>query len=181
MLVLTLSFSCSVYVKFISEQDQNFLNVFHLKRATAIQFVDGNTSYWISQSTNDSLQYDRIKKDANIFWNAKACSEYGISDTIYSRTLLLKKGFWHFKDKKGLILHSDSKIPVINEQIVLDYLIITGSPKFKLSDLKNISFHQIIIDSSVPIWIRNNWKNELYAEKIHFTQNKGAFIQKIQL
>jgi hypothetical protein len=64
---------------------------------------------------------------------------------------------------------------VSNSSFKFNYLIVTGNPPVKLTDLPTTwEFDHIVVDGSVPPWKLNDWN----TPKTHITSKHGAFISK---
>ncbi|MBI9069381.1 MAG: ComEC/Rec2 family competence protein [Salinivirgaceae bacterium] len=178
-----LLFSMLTASALFENSNQKLMSVFHFQRQTGIQFINGSQSVWISSNKNDTSMFQRLQNDSKVFWGINETTEYNLNEindsTIYTKNFFFKNGFWMFGDKKGLIIHSDSKIPIVKARTNIDYLMVSGSPPFKLSDLANIEINTIIIDGSVPKWRISDWDMSQNKSIIYKTEIDGAFIKNI--
>ena len=67
-----------------------------------------------------------------------------------------------FEGKKILVVQKDieKNIGALHEKLNVDFVVISGSPKIYLQDLKNVAdFKQIIFDSSNKMWRVKKWSS----------------------
>lgn len=176
LLSAILFFTIATSFKTIRQEKQIAFNVYQIRGQSFMQWIDGKQITAIANFGNDSTAIHRIKTDATIFWNARNKHTFSLQEiadtTIHMANFYFKQGFWMFKNKSGLILNKNSKIPILDHPLALDYLIVTQSPPFKRSYLKNLCFRKTIIDGSVPPWVINDWKDE----NCHITSEQGAYF-----
>ena len=87
-----------------------------------------------------------------------------------------------FYDRHILIVDSITNIRELPGGLKLDLLILSGNPKFYLSNfVKNFSTLQIVIDSSVPAWKSKRWKKDCDSLHIpcHNVSEEGAFVMNL--
>jgi len=179
-LCLLLALNVTFVINYYYRIQQNALCIYHYPKNTAIQFVDYKKSIWITNKVSNNTQLNRFINNGNLYWKTKQYSAFDLmtlNDSIIKNpNLYYNSGFWAFKDKKGLLIHSNSGCPLNPiDTLKLDYLIITGNPTFALKDLPSkIAYKKVIIDSSVPIWKTNNFRQNNTYE----INNEGAFIVK---
>lgn len=86
----------------------------------------------------------------------------------------------NFFGKRMTIINSSFNVDTL---LHVDYLLITGNPKFNISDLKEkINFQKIIFDNANSLWKISKWKKECDSLHLHsfMVQDDGAFVVKIK-
>ncbi len=178
-LVCILSIIIYKNISYMQKSGQTAVCIYHLTRASALQFIANDKAYWIckSQSEIDPNFY----KKANLYWKNKDCNSVNklTMDSIYAKeNVLIKNNFLGFSKYKGLVIDENSNYLFLGKKdtILLDFILIRGAPVIKATDLpKSLQCKTLVIDGSVPPWKVNNWINAKNGY-MHYTKEHGAFI-----
>jgi competence protein ComEC len=168
------------------QQTQKKMIVYHIKKHSALDFIDGNTNYFFSDSAllwNKSSLGFHVKQN---WWNS------GINKTYASSTKVLAMGAeaGNFKCKNFIIYFYTKKILCLRPQNAaliqniklsepIDYIIVSGNSKINFAKLKKqIRFHQVIFDSSNSPQKIKFWKRQCEDNSISYfdVNQRGAFV-----
>ena len=161
----------------ITHSERQAICIYHNTQISAIQFVDGNSSYWLSNIPNNQ-KISPLIKGGNQYWNA--CRHKMIT-TNSSNAIIYEDSFFVFDSICGIIVNDSTKHFGINEPFELDYLIVQGNPPIKARQMpKNLSFKHVIIEASVKPWIASEWEKKYSGCHVHNIKRKGAYISEWQ-
>jgi len=158
--------------------------VYHHPYRSAIQMGHQHESWWIISGKPNDEKMNNFMADANRHWKTNKNTILNLeqlNDTlIREKEFFLKEGFFGIGPLKGLILNSNSKLPVKHlNPVELNYLIVTGNVPFEQSDLgMGIAYQKLVIDGSVPSWKLNKWQQtgDNKSGMWFYTKENGAFI-----
>jgi len=156
-------------------KQQSYFIVYDVPKQRAIDFVDGNNSYFLN--TND-LQNNQNKMRFHIMhyrWERRVKQSTLITDFFQENNYFRSGNFIQFFDQKILLWDEYFVKPDNVSTIELDYVIV--SEKAKL-DFININCKQVVIDSSVPEYKREQIKKECLKWDIPFynVSTEGAYL-----
>ncbi|MBL4653060.1 MAG: ComEC/Rec2 family competence protein [Flavobacteriales bacterium] len=165
-----------------SQIHQSKFVVYHVPQTTAFEFIDGQTSFLIADS---SLINDGEKM---LFYVKHHWWEIGAS---YNQLIDRSDSLSRYQKKYGndFYVHNNKSVAIINNQKIkhsslldVDYLIISKLKYLDLGKLvRNYTFNTLIFDSSNPKWITKKWKIEAQEMglNVHSVPNDGAFVADI--
>ena len=160
---------------------QKKIVVYKVKGETAIDFISGKQNVLL---TDTSL----ISNPGNLDYNVKGnWTNHGIhknlqlpfsNERITNDGLFKINNFIFFKNKVIVLIYND-EVPLGENIIEVDYVIISGKPNISMKELTdNINCKEIIFDSSVPYWKANQFKDE--CQKIgrlcYDVNERGALV-----
>ena len=161
----------------ITHSERQAICIYHNTQISAIQFVDGNSSYWLSNIPNNQ-KISPLIKGGNQYWNA--CRHKMITANS-SNAIIYDDSFFVFDSICGIIVNDSTKHFGINEPFELDYLIVQGNPPIKARQMpKNLSFKHVIIEASVKPWIASEWEKKYSGCHVHNIKREGAYISEWQ-
>jgi len=150
--------------------DQKKLIVYNVPKYSAIDLIYGRTFSFVGDS---ALLSDDFIRNFHV-------EPSRILHRIQPNQALpvCCKNFEFFNKKIAIIDTSQFFTPLRDKQPI-DVLILRKNPRLYISDLiKTFSIHQIVIDSSVPAWKANLWKQD--CDSLHIpcfdVSDKGAFV-----
>lgn len=162
----------------ISVLKQEAICVYDTPKASALQIIGSNQSTWLifkNEEVNEKLFYN-----ANLFWKTKENKKVNIEDEqkIIENNLFKKKQFVKTKQYIFFIIDEKTTPFLHNSKVIIDvdFILLRGNVRLKPEEIpKNIKYKNIVIDSSVPIWVSKKWE-EKYTSLLHNTKKQGAFI-----
>ena len=190
-LIFSTLLSGSFLVRKIQNHNRHELVVYSINNKTAIDFTEGEKVLFLADSTiaSKSKEYDYNIKNNRIFKGIKeeilCCADsinLSIPNDKFNFLKYFPENYFQFRNKRiGII---DKKyVPVIaGSKLKLDYLIITGNPNIKISDLLNIYDPGLIIfDGSNNYYKIKRWTKECLEKNIKFynVKDEGAFITQL--
>ncbi len=182
MLVI-LSVSLSVHA--FQAAHQKKIIVYNIKKHTAIDFVDGNRCYFVSDS---ALQSDVLKQAYHIFNNrcqlktepAKSLPINTSSFLSFNNAFYINSGFVQFAGKKiAIVSHEIKDSTAMNVDVVL----ITHNAPVAIAALrKHYQSQLIIFDASNSSLNIQKWKQECEALRIPYyaTADSGAWMLDVE-
>ena len=171
--------------KFFIHQ-QNQFNVYHINKGTAIEFVSSRQSFLIAdtiaaQTQKQSFHISPNQIQSGIHQVLPVSFELFTSkeSDFQNKDLLLDFPFIQFRDKRILLLTPDTRLEELTG-MEFDYIIFSQSPFVKWEQLKNISFRQIIFDTSNRYNSLNFWKKSCRGSgyDCYDVRKNGAFVLK---
>ena len=161
--------------QYITRKQQYFI-VYDVPDYRAIDFVDGNTNYFIA---DENLNKDKSKMRFHILhfrWERRVMKSSLIPSLFNEGNYFRKDNYIQFFDEKILLWDKDFVKPIT--PLAFDYIIV--SDKVKLN-LENINCKQLIIDSSVPKYKWEQIKKECHKWDIPFynVNMQGAYLLAI--
>jgi hypothetical protein len=152
--------------------------VYDVPKERAIDFVNGNTNYFIA---NDDLQNNQNTMRFHIMhyrWEKRVKKSTLVPNLFKEKNYFRNGNFIQFLDQKILLWDENFVKPDNTSIIELDYIIV--SEKAKLN-LENINCKQVIIDSSVSKYKWEQIKKECHKYDIPFynVNTQGAYLFKI--
>ncbi len=157
----------------ITHSERQAICIYHNAQISALQFVDGNNSYWLSNIPNNQ-KISPLVKGGNQYWNA--CRHKMITANS-SNAVVYDDSFFIFDSICGIIINDSTKRFDISEPLELDYLIVQGNPHIKARQMpKNISFKHVVIEASVKPWIASEWEKKYSGCHVFNIKREGAYI-----
>lgn len=171
---------------------QREILVYHINKGTAIDFIDGNQSYMISDTSGGSKDKIGFHIQQN-WWKMGVANlqKYGLSNyqADLSTPLLMKATplpssvqlahpFVQFYDKKMLILSDAINVELLTQNVAVDYLVLTQNVKVDLEKLQEkVDFKIVVFDASNGFWKINTWKEqcEVLNKPFYDVKTDGAF------
>lgn len=171
--ILTLFVIIPLNMNKITHSERQAICIYHNTQISAIQFVDGNNSYWLSNIPNNQKMSPLIK-GGNQYWSA--CRHKMITENT-SDAVIYDDSFFVFDSICGIIVNDSTKRFGISEPLELDYLIVQGNPTIKARQMpKNLSFKHVIIEASVKPWIASEWEKKYSGCHVYNIKREGAYI-----
>jgi competence protein ComEC len=177
LLILLSSFFTQSFIK----AHQKKIIVYNISRSTAIDFVNGNTAYFV---TDSALRMDIKKQDFHIT-NCRIQNSFRVTGTfdITNDSLYLRDNI--FYQNHGLIYFAGKSMAIVekstnfSKQIVVDYLLISHNPKINIDALlKQYKPGLVILDASNYPKNIKKWINQCQMHKIpvYVTTATGAWV-----
>ncbi len=180
-LILIFGFSSIWQFKNLTD---NKLIIFAINKYTAIDFKKGESHLLVTNISNN-------KEKKILSYQTKG---YFISNRLHKLTttlgkndknlpfLSIKNEFFKFNDHKIYILNPKKHVfPKLKNKITLDYFIYRGKEAISIKSILNsFSINYLIIDGSVPLYLKEKLKKEALKLKVPFwdVMESGAFILK---
>ncbi|MHC1776265.1 MAG: ComEC/Rec2 family competence protein [Lentimicrobium sp.] len=189
VLGLCLLLSADFAVTAIGRTDNKVLIVQSINRHTAISFTNGRTQVILADSAVVSkpelIGYSTetfrisagIREICYTCLSADHVSKSGLKDDPE-----IRKGFFSFMGKRGVVLTPDSGLPAEEKQIKVDYVILTGNLRQKLEKLTgNFPGAIFIADASNSGSKCLNWSEEAGKLGLPFysVRESGAWVLKL--
>jgi hypothetical protein len=154
-------------------QQQSYFIVYDVPKERAIDFVNGNTNYFIA---SDDLQNNQNKMRFHIMhyrWEKRVKKSTLVPNLFQEKNYFRNGNFIQFLYQK--ILLWDKDFEKTTTALYFDYIIV--SEKARL-DFINIKCKQVIIDSSVPKYKWEQIKKECLKWDIPFynVSTEGAYL-----
>jgi hypothetical protein len=158
--------------------------VYHIRNHTAIDFTDGNKTYFIADSAliadQSKIAYHiapgRLKRNIDqVICLPLSKSSSGQSDSVF----YAKYPFVQFADIRFAV-YDDNRAG--NKKLSLDYLLLTGNPECDAELLEQqYEARCVIMDGSNSLYRTKKWQQQLSARgiSIYSTAEQGAFIAEI--
>ncbi len=156
---------------------QKNITIYHHKKASIIDLVDGKKVYTISSEIPGSpeIKYTTV---SHLQYRAVKTQHFLQPDslTIDFEHLRVKSYYYQFFDKHIFLLNKNSILP--DNKLKVDYLLVSGNPDFDFEKVdQSIEFSTLIIDATNRFYSRERWikycqKNDLEYWDI---SQKGAF------
>ncbi|MBC8266040.1 MAG: ComEC family competence protein [Flavobacteriales bacterium] len=172
LLLSVLLISFQIYEK-VTLQNQQYFIVYDVKGERAIDFVDGDKNYFI---TSENLANDQSKMRFHIMhyrWERRVKKSTLIPKIFEANNYFRDGNFVQYFDKEILLWDKDFRQPIT--PLAFDYIIVSSNVNV---DFKNIKCNQLIIDSSVSYYKKEQIKKECLKWDIPFydVSTEGAFI-----
>ncbi len=180
-LTLTLLLSVSLSVHAFQFAGQKKIIVYNIRKHTAIDFVDGNHCYFVSDST---LQTDLRKQGLHVYDNRsllhiEVAKNFPINTSTFinfSNSFYIHSGFMQFMGKKLAVV---SKEIVDSTSRKFDFVLLTRNANITMQQLhKHYQSKITIFDASNSSLNIQQWKQE--CETLHLpyyvTADEGAWI-----
>jgi competence protein ComEC len=166
LVLTTVLFSLNLYSEYQASVAGNKLIAASMQNGYAVSFINGTTSYLLSNNEEESF---------------RALSPYYMKHKIYNTTVWYNSdGFVSFGGKRIYVLSENIFDKKTTGQILnLDYLILTNNVKVSISQItKFFAPEQIIIDKSYRKYSMDRLKNDcaLMGINCYSMENNGAFI-----
>ena len=156
---------------------QQKLIIYNVPQHQAIDFIYGSHYKFIGDSVlleNSLLQNFHLKPGR-------------ISQQLNRRTDSLpaffrQNMFYHFNNKKILIVDKPIKFNDLHQKVELDLLIISKNPALKITQIvKAFNCKLVVFDASNPAWKIEKWKQECKSLQVKFYSipAEGAFVYNI--
>jgi competence protein ComEC len=153
---------------------QKKMVVYNISQHSAIDLIDGNSSFFISDSTvfNDNLLMNYNVKPARTAFLVN--NSFSSSPFIYH-----ENKFYQFYNKRFLLIDSSIKYYRGAKKMKLDFIVISKNAPVKISDIaSNFDCGNYIFDASNSLWKIEKWKKE--CEELHLHSHsvslQGAFV-----
>jgi len=184
--VIVIVLICDIQI--IQAYNQKEICVSNIRNCTAINFIDGNKNYLITNKKTDFETFNLGYCLKNNWIMLKAGSPVLISKNELEQSgteyphLYIYPDRIQFYGKKILIL--DHGLPVMDRdgQIYFDYIILCGNLHLSIDEVKkNFRCGLLIIDSSNSFWQIKQWEAECKKLNVpcHSVPMQGAFICRI--
>lgn len=171
--ILTLVVIIPLNMNKITHSERQAICIYHNTQISAIQFVDGNNSYWLSNIPNNQKMSPLIK-GGNQYWSA--CRHKMITENTCD-AVIYDDSFFVFDSICGIIVNDSTKRFGMSEPLELDYLIVQGNPTIKARQMpKNLSFKHVIIEASVKPWIASEWEKKYSGCHVYNIKREGAYV-----
>lgn len=183
-LALCAGFFVFVLIHKIHTLNRKELIVYHIRNHTAIDFTDGNKTYFIADSAliadQSKIAYHiapgRLKRNIDqVICLPLSKSSSGQSDSVF----YAKYPFVQFADIRFAV-YDDNRAG--NKKLSLDYLLLTGNPECDAELLEQqYEARCVIMDGSNSLYRTKKWQQQLSARgiSIYSTAEQGAFIAEI--
>ncbi|MCF8298906.1 MAG: ComEC family competence protein [Saprospiraceae bacterium] len=179
LIIISVLFSFKSY----RNLNQKKFVVYNIRNHTAIDFIDGKSSYFVC---SDSLMNSESIYSFNVKNNWTNCGiiDYNfINDSIKYFTkgnFCKRNNYLSFYNKRVAILNKNEELKHSNKNLKIDYLIVSGNPDIKIENI--LEFYQpelIIFDSSNKFWVIDKWKTECEMLNVNFysVNDSGAFVR----
>jgi len=188
-LMLLVFFLSSLLYNSILFSRQKQLVVYHVNGKSAVQFTQGRSAVLFASgdllSNKSSLQFNINRNIYNSgIMNMKQFESESLktTGTINEAGMFYKDGFIYFDGKKFLLIDSSPEFAENSERkILLDAIILSGKSVRNLSALTaHFTFRKLIMDSSVPKWLKDKLIAESTAKNIscYAVADKGAYVME---
>lgn len=165
------------------QHNQKKFVVYNISKTTACDFIDGKTSYFLTDTSlinDESRMLFHIRHhwwelgiDKNYYFN------FNSPDEIRESNFFLKENFAQFHDKRIVFINEDFSPEKIAGKTKWDYIVISGSPKTTVRELKeSFDFSTIIIDASNTLFFTKKLMNQAkeYEMECYAVSQNGAFV-----
>lgn len=174
----------------IRRSDQKMLVVQSLNRHSAIGFIKGNLLHILADSAvvanpallNYPMEGFRIKLGIRHVTYSTLAGKYSEKE-VNPEGLLLKDGFFQFRNIKGVVISPAIRLPVEDKQIRVDYVILTSNSRHSLDKLKScFPGATFVADASGSIRKNKFWKREAARLGLTFysVRELGALVVEVE-
>ncbi|NVO02486.1 MAG: ComEC family competence protein [Bacteroidetes bacterium] len=156
------------FIDNIEHSSQRKIIVYNIKKATAIDFIDGKNTYLYGDSSflNNSRHSDFYVKASHTNFDVKSSEKINMNGDLINENFYKKSNFVQFFNKRIAFINKLNFNKDNNNRLEVDYLVISDNAKINLKELKNLyNPKMIIFDSSNSIWKTEKWIKE--CEEIH--------------
>jgi competence protein ComEC len=173
-LITTLIFAGFIGFNKWQTYHQKKMIVYNIPMHEAIDFVQGNKYYSVSDS---AVKEDKLLRDFNI--KPAQVALMLTSASSLPDVLIHKNNFYQFYNGRILLIDSAQNYFPLKEKIKLDYIIISKNPQVKISKLaQTFDCKSYVFDASNSRWKIGQWKKE--CEELHLhshsVSDQGAFV-----
>jgi competence protein ComEC len=173
-LVGILSFSFITLYQTWKSSDQRKMIVYNVPGHSAVDFLNGRSHYLAADSSlaEDKLLTSYNLKPSRVLFKANRKG-------AIAQALLHEDKFYHFYNKKILIVEPGVSYLPLSEKIALDYIIITKNAHITIDDLaQTFDCKTFIFDGSNSLWKIDQLKKECEELHLHFhsVPEQGAFV-----
>ncbi len=184
ILCLTLIILSSFTINRVTMQQQKKIIVYNVSKHTAIDFIDGSSCYFVSDSSlkNDNRKHDFYIANSRILNHTKKLNSYTVSDSsaYFADNVFYKNlRFIYFAGKRMVIVDKATTNP---RKIPVDMLLISNNPDISIDELlTQYNPGLIIMDASNSATNIKKWIKQCIIRDVPFyvTSNTGAFISQI--
>jgi len=189
-LALILFLLSSVSWRSINNAGQHHFVVYHLNRATAVDFFSGRSLLMLAcENIRDDQQQQSFASSAFRMRNGQNHPDQVIaleeSDTLTVFPYWAKGGdFILFGDEKMLVIHSREQVrrlARLNEPVTVDFLLLAQNPRIEMEDLLiGVKPRKVLIDASNSAWNAAKWEQacEEAGVKVWNVRSNGAYQSK---
>jgi len=184
--IIAIVFASSIAITSFKSSEQKKFIVYSINKSSAIDLISGKNHVFLSDSAlknNPKALAMHIKsnwddlqlKEPECVANKDSIENYFLSD---DHTIFIKRNFIQFYNKRIVMVDRSDYTVKSASPIDIDYLIISGNIKTKISKLlESYNPKMIIIDSSNSLYRSEKWINECAELKIPYYSvlKSGAF------
>lgn len=154
---------------------------YHLKKASAIEFVEGNKSYVFFDSVA-AAHPELLAPLADHRRSRGVARNFIVGDSLRANENDDMSAFWSdgtfvlFNNKRWGMLTCLPPMPAV--PLKLDVLFIRGNPRIKMEDLlQRIDFQELVIDNTNSFSTAQKWKTacEILNKKVWVIKEQGAW------
>lgn len=158
---------------------QEKLIVYNVSKYKAIDFIEGNNYCFVGDTvlTIDGMMQNFHLKPARIFYQLR-------KNTAALNNLQYEYPFCVFNHHSILMYDGSFDITEAGIPLNVDWIIVSGNPKLRISDLvKKVNCKKIIFDSSNSLWKIEKWEKECdeLILPYHSTSKQGAFVADVSV
>ena len=161
MLAIIFIMTSFTSINHIGQQKKQQVFVYNVYKHSIISFIDGHDLY---RFQSDSIDKKSIAFSVDGHENALRIRQktiLNIGDSIQNNAIYSNGNIVYFKEKIFLIIDDNFDIEQIEQQINVDYVILTGNPKLYLKNLvPKVNCQQIIVDASNNAKKIGYWKKD---------------------
>jgi hypothetical protein len=132
----------------------------------------------VYRRTYGHLKTNKAISLANKYWNIK---DYKIipKELPYSDgPLAWRNPFFSFDTLQGVLVNQTSLLWRLKQKTTIDYLILSGQPKFDLSVADDsLIVNKLIVEGSTPPWIANKWTENRDSSVYYLLQKQGPMLK----
>ncbi len=158
--------------------------VFNVPRQSAINFIDGNRSVFIADSSLINNE-DQMLFCVNHYWweqGVKEIKHVPFNSVLAYEQLCIYKNLIQFADRRILFADSLLQLPEHINLPSIDFLILSGNVKLNPEVvLKRVRPKQLIIDSATSYYKEQQWIKAAKSNSVPFYSvlSQGAFVQQL--
>ncbi|MEI6853669.1 MAG: ComEC/Rec2 family competence protein, partial [Bacteroidota bacterium] len=184
-LVFLLLFTASISFRKVSLKQEKRIIVYNIAKHTAIDFINGNSCYFVADSSlqKDTRKQDFFIKNSRINYQTNMLKSLYLPDTTNTfadEVFYKKSNFISFAGKRMAIVNN---MTVSAQKIKIDFLLITHNSKMGLDEiLQQFQPGLIIIDASNNLYYTEQLLAQCRKRNIacFSTSLSGAWILKIK-
>jgi hypothetical protein len=168
-----------------SRLKQHQMVVYAIRGHTAIDLIQGSRAVLLLDSA-------LLKQPKNLAYATQAyhirrgikLRPVSLSDSVSLNWVKYQHGFLNFGSQKYFVVDAGHPhFPVLDRKIALEFLVYRGKKYIPLSEIAHsFEFKQLIIDSSVPNWLRKRLVQECKHRRIIYLDvaNEGSKIFQLE-